>query len=131
MDNLTIDDIMQDPHKFGAPTFDEYCRDRDKYQGRWDDTFSAIDQGSRLGLQNHLTRMKYEIDGIRCDSLEEVEKRAIDLGLDLSIAMTNGDLSFHPEVQDQGGQRCEIMVRFFSKAFREKIQSEIQGRQNT
>ena len=105
----SIEDISLNPHKYGMPSFAEYKRNRSKYLGKKDDGFGLIDKGSKmLGklVKNHV----YEIEGIRCKSLEEVETRAKnELGIDIDA------LDYRPTCIPLGGGKCDILVKFMRK----------------
>ncbi len=110
----SIEELTSNPNKFGAPTFEQYKADRDKYLGRNDDTFNAIDKGSR-SLGKVAVKHEYEIEGFRCKSLEEVERVASEqLGINID------QLDYRPELIPQGGGKCNVLVKFISKDDREK-----------
>lgn len=106
------DEIFEDPHKFGLPTFDEFARNRDKYLGREDDRFSEADAGSKA-LNKHVQRHVYEIEGYRCKTLEEVERVARNQGIPLK------ELDYQPQVVPTSAGKCDLLVRFVSKTKRE------------
>lgn len=94
-----------DPHSFGAPTFEEFKRNRAKYLGKRDDTLSSIDKGTQL-LSQYVKRHQYEIAGYRCKTLEEVERIASDYNIPLR--------EFTAECIPQGGGKCDFLVKFVS-----------------
>lgn len=104
--SATIEDIMRDPKKFGAPTFEEFSRNPAAYRARTQNIFDAADNGSQI--LKMVKRHRYEINGYKCDSLEEVERVALSEGL------RPEDLEMKPEIIDLGGQWCDILVRFRS-----------------
>lgn len=109
---MSLEEIQNNPGKFGAPTFEEFKRNRSKYLGKKDDTFGIIDHGSR-NLRRAVNKHIYEIEGYQCKTLEEVERVAKEqLGLDIN------DLDYRPDIIPQGGGRCDIKVKFISKAER-------------
>lgn len=98
-------ELRENPHKFGAPTFEEFKRNRDKYLGRSDDTLSSIDKGTEL-LSQYVKRHIYEIAGHRCKTLEEVERIASDYNIPLN--------NFTAECLPLGGGKCDFLVKFIS-----------------
>jgi len=104
---ISTDDIAQNPHKYGAPTFEEFKRNREKYIGRWDDGFSQIERGPDR-FRKDLRKIHYEIEGVRCKTLEEVEKRAAEMGINLNTE------KYQPEMIPQGGGKYELLVKFVS-----------------
>lgn len=104
---VTIHDIIADPKKYGAPTFEEFCRNPDRYRGRDDDALASADRGSAVinSVQKHI----YEIEGIRCKTLEQVERVANGMGIPLK------ELDYRAELIPLPGQTSEILVRFVSK----------------
>ncbi len=104
----TLDDIVSDPHKYGAPTFAEFAKNPDKWRSSNSNMLDSVDAGSIL-LRQILNKQIYEIDGYRCNSLEEVERVAKDQGIDLN------NIVCRPEVVPVGGGRCDILVKFTSR----------------
>ena len=47
---MELDDLIANPHAFGMPTFDEFCKNRDHYLKNWklndDAVFESADSGS-------------------------------------------------------------------------------------
>ena len=115
--NSNIADLVRDPTSYGAPTFAEFKRDKEKYLGKRDDGFDQVDKGSgRLG--KIAKKYKYEIEGRQCKTLEEVEKIAhCELGIDIDA------LEYRPELIPLGGGKCDVLVKFVSKAERERRQT--------
>lgn len=110
----TIDEVLSDPTKFGAPTFKEFVRDYDKHKKNAKrDSFGAIDKGSQV-LGKLVQKHEFEIEGHRCSSLERVEQIAKDYGWDLH------ELDYRPEIIPQGGGKHNILIKFISKVEREK-----------
>lgn len=106
-----FEDMMMDPRKFGAPTFEEFKRNRQKYLGRSDDTLSSIDKGSQ-NLARYVKKHVYEIAGHRCKTLEEVERIARDYNIPLG--------EFRAECLPLGGGKCDILVKFISQDERDR-----------
>jgi hypothetical protein len=99
----------------GAPSFEEFARNKEKYLGRDDEKLSQADIGShRLRNSNLVKKHVYEIAGRRCKNLEEVEREANNLGINMK------DLDYRPEVIPLGGGHCDVLVKFVSKHERER-----------
>ena len=115
--DATMEDLQRDPEKYGAPTFEQFKANRDKWLGRWDDKFAEVDRGSQMGgLNRMIKKYKFEVEGYRCDSLEECEKVASSLGIDLKSNLYKYEAVLVP----QGGGTCDVLVKFMSKDERER-----------
>lgn len=98
---------------WGAPTFEEFCRNPEKWRGREDDSLASADVGSQT-LKGMVKKHIYEIEGYRCKSLEEVERVARNQGIPIR------ELDYRPELIPIGAGKCDILVKFVSKQEREK-----------
>jgi hypothetical protein len=103
--DVKAEDILEDPTKFGMPTFDEFRRSPEKYLGRDDERFSEVDRGSVL-IQNLIQKHIYVIEGYRCKSLEEVERVAADMGIPIR------ELDYRPQIRPTGAGKCDVVVQF-------------------
>lgn len=113
LNGATFDEVMAEPESYGLPTFDQFVKNAEKYNGRDDDRFAEADKGS-THLKGHVQRHIYEIEGYRCRSLEEVERVAKSQGINIR------ELDYRPQVVPQGGGKCDLLVKFISKDQREK-----------
>jgi len=104
----TFEDLIESPEKFGAPSFAQFKRNKDFWMGRDDDVLTQVDKGSRL-INKGLKKYRFEIEGYRCKSLEELESVILNMGLRLK------DMEYKPEYVPLGGGEAEILVRFVSK----------------
>ena len=112
---MDFNDILASPNKYGAPSFQEFKRNREKWMGRDDDKLASADEGSRvLKNGNRVKKHIYEIEGHRCKNLEQVEKTASNLGLNIK------DLDYRPEVLPLGGGKCDVLVKFVSREERKR-----------
>lgn len=110
--DATIDDVLADPAKFGAPSFDDFKKNREKYKGRDDDQLASADKGS-TALNRHVRKHYYELNGHRTTKIEELERIARNEGYTLK------ELVFKPELIPLGeGEKCDIVIRFESKVRR-------------
>jgi len=97
----------------GFPTFDQFAKNPDKYRKRDDDKFAEVDKGGKdinAVVQKHI----YEIDGYRCNSLEEVERVAKNQGIPIET------LDYQPEIVPNSGQKCDLYIKFVPKWERNK-----------
>ena len=102
----SLEDLEQNPNKYGMPTLDEFSRNREKYMGREDDEIAAIDAGDpALGC-----RQKYYVEHYRVDSLEQAQRIALDMGLNLFH-----DFIVDPQLRTDSGGGFYNEVRFRSK----------------
>lgn len=99
---------MADPKAYGMPTFDEFCKSPDSFRLRPDHVLASVDNGAE-NLKHLIKTQKYEIDGVKCRTLEEVERVARNEGIDL------GKLKMKPELEKTTAGKLEVIVRFVSK----------------
>jgi hypothetical protein len=104
-----IDDILEKPSRFGLPTFEEFKKNPEKYLGRDDEALASVDEAGFM-LKNILKRVKFEIEGYRCKTLEEVERVAKNQGIPLK------ELDYYAQLVPQGGGNCDVVVKFMSKS---------------
>lgn len=107
--NATQNDVIENPAAFGAPTFEEFKRNREKYVGRDDDVLAQVDKGGEL-VRKFAQRFIYEIEGYRCKTLEEVERVASSQGIPLR------ELDYRPHVIPQGAGKWDAVIRFVPKS---------------
>ena len=113
---FTMEDIQDDPHKYGAPTFEEFLKMRDPFK-RKDSNLIALD-GGPLNFRDDLKKIRYFINGKESPSLEHVERVLSDCGYtedDIDFGNQAGSrLKFKLEnVPVGGGLDHEVHVSFF------------------
>jgi hypothetical protein len=107
----SIEELAENPTKFGMPTFSEFSKNKEKWMGRADDEIAAIDRGDpMLGC-----RQKYYVEQYRVESLEQAERIARDMGHDLFH-----DFVVHPQLRPDGGAGFYNEVTFRVKASLQK-----------
>lgn len=81
-DDIEMKDIVANPKKFGAPTFEEYCRNRDKFSPTMTekDHLAAIDNGGQ-NLKRYTKCKVFEVLGQQFNSLEKAEKFCREYGI--------------------------------------------------
>lgn len=104
----SIDDIYDNPHDFGAPTLEEFAKNREKWMGRDDDALISVTEGGQ-GIKKDYRRHQYEIEGYRCRTLEEVERIARSQGIAIR------DLDYRAILIDQGCGKNDVLVKFMKK----------------
>lgn len=117
--DATIEDLLENPTKFGLPTLEQFARNKDKWKIDPDQTLKAIDAGSK-NLERHVSKHVYFVLGHKCDSLEKAEQVAQDFGVNIR------DLDVRPEVVELGAGKCNIHVKFSLKA-----KEELNGPEST
>jgi hypothetical protein len=105
---INSQDIFDNPHEYGLPTFEEFRKDPEKYLGRDDDRLAEVSRGGE-NIREIVQRHIYEIEGYRCKTLEEVERIAANQGIPLR------ELDYRPQVVPNSGGKCDILVRFVNK----------------
>lgn len=81
----TPEEILEDPHKFGVPTYKEFLANRDKWTGNsLNDELGSIDNSTQLkDLRDKLKKQQYMFRGYLCATLEELDNIAKNEGVDL------------------------------------------------
>lgn len=105
---LTIDDLIANPTKYGVPSFGQFKKNRQLYMGREDESMSQVSNGSKV-LGKYVKNHRYYFGVYKCHTLEEVERTALNHGIPLS------DLVYVPELIPTGGQWADMKVTFMSK----------------
>lgn len=107
-----VNDVLARPHEFGFCTFEEYSRKhyskREQMIGRHDDEVAAIDRGDpMLGCLQ-----RYYVENYRADSLEQCERIAHEMGMNL-----HRDFLVKPQLRHDPSTRLGFYneVRFVPK----------------
>ena len=117
-ESATTQDIMENPEQFGAPTLEQFRKRRDFYQKHSNTVFDRIDKGGKIS--NRFTKkQKFEIDGYRCNTLEEVEHVAKNEGIDLDAVAKNYTAEFQP----LGGGQADVLIRFMSPEYKSRMEA--------
>lgn len=104
-------DIFKNPGKYGAPTFEQFLVDRERYTARKDHLLAAADDGSKLeGLKQRLGKTYWEIDGYDMDTPEQIERYCRDEGLNPGT-----DLKFMPYLKEGVSGKIDIVNKFERK----------------
>jgi len=109
----TVEDLLDNPTKYGAPTFEEFKRYPDRYRKRDDDALSSADVGSS-NLAHLVKKQFYFLKtasgrSIKCKTLEQVEHVAKQEGINLRL------LEMRPELRQAGEGKFDVHVHFVTK----------------
>ena len=110
---MDFSELVRNPEKFGAPSFDEFKKNYQRYVGSNDETLASVDNADTK-LKGITKRILYEIEGYRAKSLEEVERIAAAQGIPIR------ELDYTGHCIPQGGGSCDILIKFVSKLERER-----------
>lgn len=112
--NLTIEDIAADPHKFGAPSFKEFCAGKYRKPSQDEqDKLALLDNGPKK-IRKQMRKQFWVVGKYKCETAEQAEKVA---------ASENIDLRFYsPQLVDVGNHKCDLYLIFSTyKEVRGKI----------
>jgi len=115
--DTTVDDIMENPHKFGAPTFEEYKKNRNK----WFPMIHANEESGMIALTDGPVRFRKDLKNIKLQvngfdmKPEQVEKALGDYGYTLAdIDLENRSSRLKKDIQMMplGGGKYDVVVNF-------------------
>ena len=114
---LTLEDIARDPNKYGAPTFEQFKRNPDRWRKRHDLAMTKLTEGPADPIiRKELKRIRYFIHGVELPTEESVEKALGDFGFTLAdIDLENRDSRLKKEINYipvGGGLEHEVHVNF-------------------
>lgn len=83
-ENATMEDIIRDPHKYGAPTMEEYWEDPEKFKRYFteDGKMGLYDKGPDI-LKNVVIKQICFVNGYKCETLEKAQQVANSENIDL------------------------------------------------
>ncbi len=110
---ITIDDIFQNPRKYGAPTFEEFCAGKGKQ--RKDQQMIALVDGPQ-NFRKDLKKIRFFVHGKPLPTEESVEQMLLDHGFTLEDIDLENKRNRLPKrinlVDVGGGLEHEIHVNF-------------------
>lgn len=109
---VTPDDIMENPTKYGLPTFEDYCKDRERYLGYSDQLFRTIDAGPQNAerLRKLMHKMRFRVAGHYVKTVEKLQSVAREeWGDDVKLEM-------YPQMLPIGGGKWECVVEVMPKS---------------
>lgn len=104
----TIEDVDANPSKYGAPTYQEYLRDPEKFRKAFSEQgkLETLDRGSKI-LERVIQKQVFIVNGIMCSSPEKAERVAKDENIDLRF--------YRPELIEIGGGKADLHLIFEKK----------------
>ena|SRR6185312_8243912 len=106
---VDFEEIEFDVTKHGFPTFEEFRRNPDRWREQPEGVFATVEKAGNL-FKGYIRRIKYELEGYRFETLHEVQRAARNMGY------RDSDLTFQPEMVEAIAGKCDVIVRFVSKA---------------
>jgi hypothetical protein len=103
-----VDDLIDNPKKYGLPTFEEFSKDPSKWKRGVEELFEVVDRGSTQ-LNRLIRKHEYRILGYKCDTLEEVQRIMNSEGIRLDDCEIRGDL------QTENAGKLKVIVDFVPK----------------
>lgn len=82
LDDAQIQDVINNPEMYGAPSFEEYVKNRDKYIKTADKTLAMLDESTQ-SFKDFLKEQVYYLDGVRAESLEHLQRMANSMGVSI------------------------------------------------
>lgn len=104
LNELTLEQLMADPKKYGLPTFKEFIKDPEVFKFTEDSRLATVDAGS-VYLKN-IKKHVYYVNGYKCDTLEKAQDVAKNMGHVL------GSINPEPDMQRSTNGGYEIHVHF-------------------
>lgn len=112
MDKFTdaeLDDLIENPAKYGAPSWEEFQKHPEKFRKRKDHLFAVADASSKK-LGKVITKQVYWMDGVKCDTPEKAQETMYNLGI------TPDELQLKIDLEDIGGQKAIAHIYFKRKS---------------
>lgn len=108
--------VMENPHSVGMPTFDEYAANPAHYISKFKmndnaATLADMEDGAMNSVLGRVLKtVKHEILGYRVRTLEQVEKIALENGVDLR------NIKYRACLIPLGGGDGEVLVKWMTEA---------------
>lgn len=109
----SMEQLLADPGRYGFCTFDDFRKNPAKWKPDPLQSFTSVEQAGTLFKKN-IKKMKYEIEGYACDTLEAVQMTARQMGY------REKDLEYRILIDPLGGGKVNMVVKFFHKSTFEK-----------
>jgi len=106
--DVSFDDVIDDPKRFGMPSFDEFCKNPDKYRKRDDDLLASADDGAQT-FRKLVRKNIYFVDGYRCNTIEEAER------VMKGEAGACDKYEMRPQIIPLSGGQCDVAVIYERK----------------
>lgn len=105
MVDLTMDELMSNPHKYGFCTLEEFSKNPDKWRQKKTEVLDAVDNSTQV-FRQYVRKQIYEVCGYQTESVEELERIALNEGIDPV------DLVPMPQLIPLIGGQCDILIKF-------------------
>ena len=103
--NEVMHDLFTNPKKYNAPTYEEFCANKEAWKETLSKAWGRIEQSSVL-FKNSIGKQYYKFKGYRFETLEKVE----------SVIWDHGVNPLHCEIKPQVipniGGKCDVCVEF-------------------
>lgn len=110
---ITEEDLLQNPNKFGMPTFAEFAKNPDYWRKKFGRTENELnnysDREDSLTLKKYIKSIKHTIFGYTVNTQEEVERIALDHGVDIKT------MKWVPGFRPIGGGLADVLVKWMTK----------------
>lgn len=115
----TEDEVLDNPKKYGIPTFEEHCKNPEKLLGAKDRIFSIVDAGSNF-LSKYKVEVVFKYKQWEEKKLEKLQSILLNEGVPFN------ELHIVPRTMDQIANTIKQVVEFMNDAdytaYMEKIQ---------
>jgi len=102
-------DFPKHPERYGFCTFDEFRRNKAKWRANPEQQLVSVEQAGSL-FKGQIRKIKHELEGYPCDSLEAVQAQARSMGF------RDQDLVYYPVPHNHLAGKFDILVRWFHKS---------------
>lgn len=103
-----MDDILDNPHKYGLPTIQEFAANPQRWKQGVEELFEVVDRGSTQ-LNRLIRKHEYVILGYKTDKLEEVQRIMQSEGMRLD------QFTIKPELIRETAGKVKVIVEFVPK----------------
>lgn len=104
LSKISLEDIAVDPHRYGAPTFEEFLQGKYiKYHETEEAKLAMLDNGPNQ-TRKQVNKIKWVVKGVMCETPEMAQRIAKDENIDLR--------KYLPELVDIGNHKCDIYLHF-------------------
>lgn len=110
--NLSQEDILEDPNRYGLPTFQEFCKNPEKWRANPEQVLIDATRGSTI-LKKAISKITFAFRCWETSSAEKIERILADYGLKPQ------DVEMKPELIYLGNGKCKCIVNFIEKERRE------------
>jgi hypothetical protein len=102
-------ELMKNPESFGFCTFDQFRKNKSKWQKNPEQGLASVENAGTM-FKGQIRKIKHELEGYACDSLEKVQSTARVMGF------ADKDLVYYPVPFNHYAGKFDILVRWFHKS---------------